>query len=51
MDREKCKGCPFYKVYYMGTATDPKFAYLCMWAFKDLADVKEEECKNSTKRV
>ena len=51
MDRKKCKECPFYKVYYMGTANDPKFAHECLWTLKDPVDVKEEECKNSTKRV
>lgn len=51
MSADKCKGCPFYKVYWMGTMNEPKFGYECLWTLKEPKDVKESECKNSTRRV
>ena len=51
MNADKCKGCPFYKAYWMGTDEEPEVSCICFWTLKDPAEVKESQCKNSTRRV
>ena len=45
MKSENCKGCPFLRVFYRGTESNPAFSETCYWTLKKPEDVKPEECK------
>ena len=50
MERGKCNNCPYLKVYYTGTESNPAFSETCYWTLKKPEDVKPEECKQEQQK-
>ena len=50
MKSENCKGCPFLRVFYRGTESNPAFSETCYWTLKKPEDVKPEECKRGQQK-
>lgn len=50
MNSAKCNKCPFLRVFFVGTESNPAFSETCYWTLKKPEDVKPEECKQEQQK-